>query len=167
MMPQWNHAVLFAITFLLFAIPAEADSGVFLQQKHNKYAYDGQLVKITARFSNNENSSVQTKYIVEIYSGTVLIDSLESADLLVQAGKTANLSVYYNPISWGDYTIKGYVVYGNSATQTRATTLRVVPRSSLTGSISGVPSLHCILVLSLIALSILGASFYLRKRGAA
>lgn len=79
----------------------------------------GVLTAIQATFVNTGQIDTKAKFVGEVYHNDVLIDTLQSEELLVAVGNIEFLEAYFKPDQPGEYRIKGYVIYEGKKTEVR------------------------------------------------
>ncbi|MFC1983920.1 hypothetical protein ACFLVO_02790 [Chloroflexota bacterium] len=77
----------------------------------------GVLTMIQATFVNTGKIDTKAKFIGEVYHNDMLIDTLESEELLVAVGNTEFLEAYFKPGQPGAYRVNGYVIYEGKKTE--------------------------------------------------
>jgi hypothetical protein len=72
----------------------------------------GELAKIEVEFMNTGKIDLNTKITGEVFNNNnEFVSVINSDDVLVTAGKTETLTLYFRPTENGKYLIKGNVVY--------------------------------------------------------
>jgi len=106
-----------------------------------------------ANFENTGEIDTMAKFKGEIYHEGNLLDVLESDEMFVEAGETANLVSYYKIMEPGSYTIRGRVLYSGKETEEKEVSFSVpVPEVEELGEDkNGIPGFEA--VFALIALS--------------
>jgi len=77
----------------------------------------GVLTAIQATFVNTGQIDTKAKFVGEVYHNDILVDTLQSEELLVAVGNTEFLEAYFKPDQPGEYRIKGYVIYEGKKTE--------------------------------------------------
>jgi len=77
----------------------------------------GVLTAIQATFVNTGQIDAKAKFIGEVYHNDMLVDTLQSEELLVIIGNVELLKSYFKPDQPGEYRIKGYVIYEGKKTE--------------------------------------------------
>ena len=77
------------------------------------------IIKIIAEFENTGMIDTKAKFTGEVYCDGELIDIVDSDEMLVTVGDTANLVSYYKITMHGDYLISGMVLYEGRETEAR------------------------------------------------
>ena len=127
------------------------------------------VIKVVAHFKNTGEIDTMAKFKGEIYHEGNLLDVLESEEMFVEVGETANLVSYYKILKPGNYTIRGRVYYAGKETEEKEVSFSVpVPEiEGLGEDKNGIPGFEA--VFALIALSFisifLAFSHKRRKRG--
>jgi len=86
----------------------------------------GRILKILATFANTGQIESPAKFVGEVYRDGVLIESIESQELLVLAKNRAVLASYFKVQEPGLYTIKGQVNFGGKVTRMEEVSFDVV-----------------------------------------
>ena len=127
------------------------------------------VIKVVAHFKNTGEIDTMAKFKGEIYHEGNLLDVLESEEMFVEVGETANLVSYYKILKPGNYTIRGRVYYAGKETEEKEVSFSVpVPEiEGLGEDKNGIPGFEA--VFALIALSFisifLAFSHKRRKKG--
>jgi hypothetical protein len=87
-------------------------------------SYEGRLaietvVKITATFQNTGEIDTIAKLVCEVYKDDVLIDTINSEQMLIPVKEEGLLKAYLKLHENGHYNIKGYAVYDGKTTETK------------------------------------------------
>jgi len=90
----------------------------------------GDVVRIDAVFKNTGQLTTNAKFKCEVYMEGILIKTLESDELEVPVGSTANLTVYYTPERTGRYEVNGVVYYSGKITYEKGTIINVLPKGA-------------------------------------
>ncbi|MBA7572769.1 hypothetical protein ES708_14555 [subsurface metagenome] len=77
----------------------------------------GVLTMIQATFVNTGQIDTKAKLVGEVYHNDILVDTLQSEELLVAVGNTEFLEAYFKPDQPGEYRVKGYVIYEGKKTE--------------------------------------------------
>jgi len=77
----------------------------------------GVLTMIQATFINTGQIDTMAKFVGEVYHNDILVDTLQSEELLVAVGNTEFLEAYFKPNQPGEYRVKGYVIYEGKKTE--------------------------------------------------
>jgi len=77
----------------------------------------GVLTMIQATFVNTGQIDTMAKFVGEVYHNDILVDTLQSEELLVAVGNMEFLEAYFKPDQPGEYRIKGYVIYEGKKTE--------------------------------------------------
>lgn len=107
-------------------------------------SYEGRLaietvVKITATLQNTGEIDTFAKLICEVYKDDVLIDTIDSEQMLIPVKEEGLLKAYLKLHDNGHYNIKGYVVYDGKVTETKEVSFDVGEASpGFTGLLIGV-----------------------------
>ena len=83
------------------------------------------VIKLVANFENTGEIDTMAKFKGEIYHEGNLLDVLESDEMFVEAGETANLVSYYKILEPGSYTIRGRVLYSGKETEEKEVSFSV------------------------------------------
>ena len=83
------------------------------------------VIKLVANFENTGEIDTIAKFKGEIYHEGNLLDVLESDEMFVEAGETANLVSYYKILEPGSYTIRGRVLYSGKETEEKEVSFSV------------------------------------------
>jgi len=126
----------------------------------NPWIKVGDVARIDAVFKNTGQISTNAKFRGEVYLNEILIETLESDELEVPIGETANLTAYYTPIKPGKYTINGVVYYSGKMTYEKGTVINVSPAEKLTGSVNSLDKRMVVAIL----LTFLLITLYLQYR---
>lgn len=94
------------------------------------WASAGDVVRIDPVFKNTGQVPVSAKFKGEVSVDGMLLDTLESDEIEVQPGASANLTVYYTLKRQGRYTVSGAAYYSGKMTYEKGTVINVLPLAS-------------------------------------
>lgn len=96
----------------------------------NKEVYSpNENVRILGIFKNMGEVPVRATFVAELLDGENLLDLLVSDPLRVEIGEQVEFSVFTKLVEEKEYTVRGYVEYGQKKTEAKTATIRVeVPR---------------------------------------
>ncbi len=126
----------------------------------NSWIKVGDVARVDAVFKNTGQISTNAKFRGEVYLNEILIETLQSDELEVPIGETANLTAYYTPVKPGRYTINGVVYYSGKMTYEKGTVINVSPAERLTGSVNSLDKKIVVVIL----LAFLLITLYLHYR---
>ena len=120
------------VTFDIAKKGSLARNGELVQVIVNKpWAKTGEVVRIDPVFKNTGQAPTDAKFKGEVYIGDTIIDTIESEEINVLQGESANLTTYYAPKRQGIYTIKGVAHYSGKITYEKGTVINVEPPGGL------------------------------------
>ena len=77
----------------------------------------GVLTAIQATFVNTGQIDTKAKFVGEVYHNDILVDTLQSEELLVAVGNMEFLEAYFKPGQPGEYRVNGHVIYEGKKTE--------------------------------------------------
>jgi len=77
----------------------------------------GVLTAIQATFINTGQIDTMAKFVGEVYHNDILVDTLQSEELLVAVGNMEFLEAYFKPDQPGEYRVNGHVIYEGKKTE--------------------------------------------------
>ena len=101
----------------------------------------GDIVKTEIIFSNTGEADIRAKAEAEIYSEGKFVDVIQGDEILLKAGETRALTLYFKPESAGEYLIKANVVYEGQEIEIDTITFKVSGSSMPTGMFVLAPGL--------------------------
>jgi len=111
------------------------------------------VIKILAEFENTGKIDSRAAFKGELYRDNEFVDIIKSDEMIVEVGKTGQLTAYYKIPSSGSYVVKGSVLYEGKNTGTKEISFDVKSTNSKSGifGIPGFSGLVLIIVLIYIA----------------
>lgn len=101
------------------------DKGDLIGIINKPWAYTGETVQITAKFQNSGKRSVTAKFKGTIRLDDKIVRLIETDEVIVPAGETADFDIFFAPKVPGRYTLTGRVIYNKKLTFEKGTVLNV------------------------------------------
>ena len=105
------------LNFAILPVGTLTRSGSLTELKFGGEPGLGVLTAIQATFVNTGKIDTKAKFVGEVYHNDILVDTLQSEELLVIIGDVELLESYFKPDQPGEYRIKGYVIYEGKKTE--------------------------------------------------
>ena len=105
------------LNFAILPVGTLTRSGSLTELKFGGEPGLGVLTAIQATFVNTGKVDTKAKFVGEVYHNDILVDTLQSEELLVIIGDVELLESYFKPDQPGEYRIKGYVIYEGKKTE--------------------------------------------------
>jgi hypothetical protein len=119
-----------ALSFEILPEGALSRRGELLDLSQQGKASVGIFLKILALFKNTGEIPTNAMLVCEIYRDGGLIDVENSPNSLLLVGEEKSLTTYVKVESYGNYLIKGYVIYEGKTTDTKELSFSVVNQGS-------------------------------------
>lgn len=103
------------------------DKGELIGIVNNPWVYTSETVQIKAKFQNLGIRAVTAKFKGTIRLDDKIVKLIETDEVIVPAGETADFDIYFVPELPGRYTLTGRVVYNKKLTFEKGTVLNVNP----------------------------------------
>jgi archaellum component FlaG (FlaF/FlaG flagellin family) len=116
------------LTFDILEKGALSTSGRLLRIENPVWVNAGQTISIKAIFENNGQQDVNAKFKGKIELDDVIIQPLDSEELLVKQGETTSFEMFFTPKQEGRYIIRGVVYYASKKTEETFSILNVKPK---------------------------------------
>src|SRR3989344_5680602 len=104
-----------------------ADNGELTEIINKPWAYTNETVQITAKFQNSGKRSVTARFKGTIRLDDKIVKLIETEEIIVPVGETADFDIFFVPEIPGRYTINGRAVYNKKLTFEKGTVLNVNP----------------------------------------
>lgn len=141
----------FQNTYVLEIVPRGTLTvrGELLSLSAQSTATMGELVKVVGNFRNTGEIPVDAKLKTELYLGGVLTQATQGDLIEVYPGEDTELTSYVTPSFFGDYTIRGTVLYSEKTSNSKEVPVNVSPS---------------ILIYIVIAIVIVAVAFFIVRR---
>lgn len=159
-----RKTVSFAVLFLLLFSVTASGYGGNLQVMADSPSALGSMVKITGIFENTGSSPVPVSFSCDIYLKDELVQHLESEQLSVKPGETAELPVYFEPDEVGIYKISGRAEYLDRLTTSKVTYVSVEIPTRTYPEIGMIIPLETEIGIILALVAVLGVTYLLRGK---
>ena len=115
------------LTFSVVEKGGIADRGELTEIINKPWAYTNETVQITAKFQNSGKRSVTARFKGTIRLDDKIVKLIETEEIIVPVGETADFDIFFVPEIPGRYTINGRAVYNKKLTFEKGTVLNVNP----------------------------------------
>jgi hypothetical protein len=105
--------------------------GEFLELSLGKTPELGMTAKHIARFRSTGSIPLRAKLKSELYLGNSLVQVVESDEMLVMPGETAELAAYFTPPKPGSYTLISKIAFEGKESEQKTLSFSVSPTSSV------------------------------------
>ena len=120
-----------AADFLTFSVVEKGgiiDKGALSGILSKPSALVGETVEFIAKFINNGERAVTAKFKGAIRLEDKIVNVIETEEMIIPAGETGDISIFFTPEEPGRYTLTGRVVYNKKLTFEKGASLDVNPR---------------------------------------
>ena len=115
------------LTFSVVEKGGIIDKGELKEIINKPWVYTNETVQITAKFQNTGLRSVTAKFKGAIRLEDKIVRLIETDEIIVPAGETADFDIFFAPELPGRHTLTGRVVYNKKLTFEKGTVLNVNP----------------------------------------
>ena len=105
------------LNFAILPVGTLTRSGSLTELKFGSDPGLGVLTTIQATFINTGQIDTMAKFVGEVYHNDILVDTLQSEELLVAVGNMEFLEAYFKPDQPGEYRVNGHVIYEGKKTE--------------------------------------------------
>lgn len=119
------------VPFHIFPPGTLRQFGELITLTTNKEVYSpNENIRILGVFKNTGEIPVRATFVAEILDGDELLDLLVSDPLRVEIGEQVEFSIFTKLAEEKEYTVRGYVEYGQKKTEAKQALIRVeIPRT--------------------------------------
>lgn len=111
--------------FELFPEGTFTRQGEFLSLELTNRPDPGAVASLIANFENTGKIDTLAKFVGRVFRGGELVDTIESTELLVQAGARGELEVFVPVEERGSYSVEGLINFEGHETETRTIEFKV------------------------------------------
>ena len=145
-------------TFSVLEKGGIADKGDFVDIYTKPWIYTNETSQLIAKFQNTGSRSVTAKLKGVIRNENQIVQIVDTEELLVPSGGSADFDVFFTPEVPGRYTFSGRVLYNNKLTFEKGAVINVnpAPEQALAKKIKWIPLIIYVIIISTIL-------FFIRK----
>lgn len=122
------------LNFSILPVGTLTRSGSLTELKFGGETALGVLTTIQATFVNTGQIDTKAKFVGEVYHNDMLIDTLQSEELLVTVGNMEFLEAYFTPAQLGEYRVNGHVIYEGKKTEVREISFTITKDAALSNA---------------------------------